>query len=557
MKLLKSEKFKAMRAVVIYVPYKNQADQLSVSLRQQGMAAASYHAGLTHKQRDRAQSQFLRGKVRVMVATVAFGMGIDKRDIDGVIHTAMSKSVEAYVQEVGRAGRDGTRDAYCHTMLCDEDLLKFRALSQTDGVDTKTIKAILIDVFGKSNGPAPKTARVARKEPRAVQQPRANAKSVAQGGKRHEVAPNAPYTRCLSGTRKALCIDKLSLSYDLRAEQVETLLCFLEFEESKPIRALPPVYRSCEITFSRVDPSALSALNPVVSHILKHASKGKGKGKLIFSMMKVAEEAGLSTMDLECQLAMLRRNKEARVEYKDKAAQLEILQAPSLTELVPLAASLQARMQAHVDSERLKIDTLYGLLAPTSLNGHSWAPKAVDDSVGDTEIHAGVEAYFASLPEDQPEASGDAAERRIEDVIEWLGPERNKQRKVARSDVKAFLNQNPPVSSGRTVAKIFQGLASPQYTSDMWRSNQFWGRYMPMSFEEIRGMAEEELRFARGATISIEDLGKMANEDQPEEELGESSAAANPPATDEFGFEEGCDEAMLAACDEASTGMLS
>ena len=82
-----------------------------------------------------------------------------------------------------------------------------------------------------------------------------------------------------------------------------------------------------------------------MTHILKAATAAKGKGKMVFSMMKVAEEAGISTIDLDYQLQILRRNKEATLTMKDKAAQIEILKAPSLTDLVPLAASLQAKMQ--------------------------------------------------------------------------------------------------------------------------------------------------------------------------------------------------------------------
>ena len=72
-------------------------------------------------------------KVRVVVATVAFGMGLDKRDIDGVVHFNMPRSIEAYVQEVGRAGRDG-RDAYCHVFLDEADHRRLRSLAHSDGV---------------------------------------------------------------------------------------------------------------------------------------------------------------------------------------------------------------------------------------------------------------------------------------------------------------------------------------------------------------------------------------------------------------------------------------
>lgn len=90
------------------------------------------------------------------------------------------------------------------------------------------------------------------------------------------------------------------------------------------------------------------------------------------------------------------------------------------------------------------------------MDGHSWAPKAVDESIGDPEIHAGVEAYFASLPEKEVELASEDGEDTLEGLVPWLESEREKSRRVVRGDIKAFLNQNPPVNSGRTVAKIFQ-----------------------------------------------------------------------------------------------------
>ena len=76
----------------------------------------SYHAGLTPAQRKRVQKAFMSSAVRVVVATVAFGMGLDKADVRGVIHYNMPKSFENYVQEIGRAGRDG-ETAHCHLFL--------------------------------------------------------------------------------------------------------------------------------------------------------------------------------------------------------------------------------------------------------------------------------------------------------------------------------------------------------------------------------------------------------------------------------------------------------
>jgi ATP-dependent DNA helicase RecQ len=100
-KLLKSP---ANRPAIVYAPSRKAAEELASVL---GGSAAAYHAGLEPSVRERVQRHFLSGKLEVVVATIAFGMGIDKADVRTVVHTALPGSVEAYYQEIGRAGRDG------------------------------------------------------------------------------------------------------------------------------------------------------------------------------------------------------------------------------------------------------------------------------------------------------------------------------------------------------------------------------------------------------------------------------------------------------------------
>ena len=94
------------RPAIVYTPTRAQATSVAAELGRH-FPCAAYHAGLDAEHRKRVQQEFLEGRIQVMVATIAFGMGIDKPNVRTVIHTALPGSLEAYYQEIGRAGRDG------------------------------------------------------------------------------------------------------------------------------------------------------------------------------------------------------------------------------------------------------------------------------------------------------------------------------------------------------------------------------------------------------------------------------------------------------------------
>ncbi|RPI84626.1 MAG: RecQ family ATP-dependent DNA helicase, partial [Planctomycetaceae bacterium] len=96
----------SQRPAIVYASSRKDAVELARQLAA-SMPAAAYHAGMAAADRDRVQSQFLGGNVEVMVATIAFGMGIDKPNVRTVAHLALPQTLEGYYQEIGRAGRDG------------------------------------------------------------------------------------------------------------------------------------------------------------------------------------------------------------------------------------------------------------------------------------------------------------------------------------------------------------------------------------------------------------------------------------------------------------------
>jgi ATP-dependent DNA helicase RecQ len=98
---------RAKESGIVYAQSRNSAEELATKLSAAGISSRPYHAGLTSPQRARNQELFIRDEIRVMCATIAFGMGIDKPNVRYVVHYDLPKNVEGYYQETGRAGRDG------------------------------------------------------------------------------------------------------------------------------------------------------------------------------------------------------------------------------------------------------------------------------------------------------------------------------------------------------------------------------------------------------------------------------------------------------------------
>ena len=127
--LLEEVRRHAGEAVIIYALSRRDTEQISEGLRAEGVSVAHYHAGLSRQERDRVHEAFARERLDVVVATVAFGMGIDRSNVRAVIHASMPRSVEHFQQETGRAGRDGD-PAECILLHSFADVERWRGLAE-------------------------------------------------------------------------------------------------------------------------------------------------------------------------------------------------------------------------------------------------------------------------------------------------------------------------------------------------------------------------------------------------------------------------------------------
>ncbi|KAK6160357.1 hypothetical protein DH2020_003738 [Rehmannia glutinosa] len=328
--LLKSSPFLNIKSIIVYCKFQSETDMISKYLCDNNISAKSYHSGIPAKDRSRVQDLFCSNKIRVVVATVAFGMGLDKSDVGAVIHYSLPESLEEYVQEIGRAGRDG-RLSYCHLLFDDTTYFKLRSLMHSDGVDEYAVNKLLCQIF-MSERPTIEEIYSMVKE---------------------------------SASRK----------FDMKEEVILTILTQLELGEVQYIHLLPQMNVTCTLNFHQTSPSTIAARDIVIAEILKKSEMKDGQ--YIFNIPFVANSIGMLALDLSNHLESLKLKGEITYELKDQAFCYTILEVPK--DICSLAGQLTKWLGEVETCKVRKIDAVF--------NAATFAAKVCDNAFGCLKDH--------------------------------------------------------------------------------------------------------------------------------------------------------------------------
>ncbi|MDP2435272.1 MAG: RecQ family ATP-dependent DNA helicase [archaeon] len=440
LKLLRSEPYSSFSSLIVYCPFKADVDSVTSYLSSQGLQVSSYHAGLTASLRARAQSAFMAGDVRIMVATEAFGMGINKADIRAVIHFAPPRSVEQYVQEVGRAGRDGLPSA-CHLMFSEEDYPLLRRFVLSDCIDPSQVAQILTKVF-----------QPLKRKP--TQQPQPS--ELGDDDDRRLPAASTPSSSYEIGLSKS----DMEQQLDMKESLIVTIVAHmeLEFGSTRYFELLPDAFRRCRITFLGKRPSEIPTDHPLLALIAQQALRSSRDG-VVLELFDVAQAQGTSIFDTISALRSVAGPHRLDISFLDPCITCRVHELPSKPLQEEFLAQFKSKCQGFEASFWAKVNSMFDLL----FAAHALQPGQEDPSAF---IHQRLRGYFEepSQPDPAPLSNAHLAN------LTSLPPVIMGDLKILFSALKAEFEHD------QSIVRLIMGVSSPKFDANQQRKHPYWGR---------------------------------------------------------------------------------
>lgn len=458
--------------------------------------AESYHAGLSAAKRKSVQKAFMSGRLRVVVATVAFGMGLDKSDVRAVIHYSMAKSFEAYVQEIGRAGRDG-QTAHCHVFLDPEnkDLSELRRHTFGNSVDRSALKKLVSMVFSPC-----RCSEICRKSGDVRSELTANKPMLTEtdctvekldGDKGFPEAQQNPPPFC-RGHERALSIESTVKTLDIKEEGVATLLCYLELHYPNWLELFTNVYGRCNIRCYG-GPAQLQAVAkkcpPVAVAIARQKLEGKSfsqSSELEFMVIEVCDAMGWDSGLVKRELRSLQWNaglsgfckSGVLVELSDLSFHFRAHGDLTHDQVDEVLEFLTARTRRQEQTELWQLDLLATALRRAS-HKNSWMCCDEADLARSEALKKELEDFF------DVEQKGNGGDEDIR--VKTLEPDSNSLSQL-HTDIRQFISiyGHDHALTGRSVARVFHGIDSPNFPAETWgRVRRFWRAHLHVDFPVV------------------------------------------------------------------------
>uniref|UniRef100_A0A1B0C865 DNA 3'-5' helicase n=1 Tax=Lutzomyia longipalpis TaxID=7200 RepID=A0A1B0C865_LUTLO len=452
--LLKSPKF-ADKSVIIYCTRREVCESVAGRIRtvfssekiptkkrkRTDWIVEAYHAGLVASRRRSIQNAFMSGQLKIVVATIAFGMGINKPDIRGVIHFNMPKNFESYVQEIGRAGRDGEA-AHCHLFLDSRrrDKIELQRFIYANSIDRFTLRRLLQKIF------------------------------IPCACKRDGRRESCP------GHEIAFSVDTTVQTLDIAEENISTLLCYLE-QDMATIQVLSKAYVRCRVfSYGGAEQlkKAAKSCPPLAMAISMKIKEGKFRSdatSIEFSAVDVAAALGWDSGVVKYQLKNLewtKMNNQPRrttisVQFDDIGFRIRAPGNFTDEQMDNTLEMLVNRLQSIFEGLNSVVVPTVDLVLREEMAESSEKLKRI------------IREYFEKTQVgkiDVTEEPDDTTDEQLERDIRYM---------VANYPDNNF--------TGRSLARIFHGISSPNFPAIVWGRCKLWRAHTMTNIHRIIALA--------------------------------------------------------------------